>query len=200
MKILKTLILIIGIFFGLFACNSKNIDEKVENQNFKSTGIIKKINAEKGEIAIDHEEIPNLMGAMTMDFPVKDKKLLEQAKENDKVEFELVRENGDLFISKVKKIGEVTQINAGEIYKTNCAKCHGENGEGVDKKGITFLKGHALDHTQEDFIKRVTNGKGDEMPSFKGKLSEAEIKAVVKFVREEIQSKVDPKDKVPHKH
>jgi len=200
MKTLKSLILIAGIFLGLFGCSSKNIDEKVESRNFKSTGVVKKINTEKGEIAIDHQEIPNLMGAMTMDFPVKDKKLLGQVKENDKVEFELVRENGVLSVSKIEKIGQVTQINSGEIYKTNCAKCHGETGEGVDKKGITFLKGHALDHTQEDFIKRVTDGKDDEMPSFKGKLSEEEIKAVVRFVREELQSKADPKDKAPHKH
>ena len=73
-----------------------------------------------------------------------------------------------------------------QIYATSCAECHGANGEGAEK-GISLIKGHALYHSSEDFIKRVTNGKSDKMPAFKGKLSEAEIAEVVRYVREDIQ-------------
>lgn len=93
----------------------------------------------------------------------------------------------------------VKQANGEEIYKASCASCHGENGEGT-KKGISFLKGHALHHPEEDFIRQVTNGESDEMPAFKDKLSQEEIKAVVKYVREELQKKSAGKEDKPHKH
>lgn len=55
-----------------------------------------------------------------------------------------------------------------------------------------------MHHTEADFIKTVTTGKKrkdkNEMPSFKEKLLEDEIKDVVKYVREVIQ-----KDAVPEK-
>ena len=76
--------------------------------------------------------------------------------------------------------------NAGKIYAASCAECHGDVGEGAEK-GISLIKGHALYHSTDDFINRVTNGKKDEMPAFKEKLTEAEIAEVVRFVREEIQ-------------
>lgn len=83
-----------------------------------------------------------------------------------------------------------------EIYTSNCAECHGGNGEGT-KKGISLIKGHALLHTAEDFVDRVTYGKADVMPSFKDKLTEAEIAEVVRYVREDIQGPSTRKDQKP---
>jgi len=200
-KTLKIAVLIIGIIFGLFACDSGNESANNENKVYKTTGIVKAINLEKSEITIDHKEIPGLMSAMTMDFSVADKKLLESAKVGEKIEFELEKKGSDMVITKIKKIGEAEKVIAGsEIYKTNCAECHGEKGDGVKDKGISFLKGHALEHSEKDFIKRVNNGEEDEMPAFKDKLTEEEIAAVVKYVRETIQSGAEkPKDS-SHKH
>lgn len=73
-----------------------------------------------------------------------------------------------------------------EIYAASCAECHGKDGEGAEK-GISLIKGHALYHSEEDFLNRVTNGKKDVMPAFRDKLTEAEIAEVVRFVREGIQ-------------
>lgn len=192
----KIWFVLIVIMLAAFACNSENKIEKNEKQTYKSIGLIKALNPDKNEITIDHENIEGLMSAMTMDFPVADKKLFETAKVGDKVAFELEKQGVEIKLTQIKKIDEVAkEISGSEIYKTNCAKCHGETGEGVEDKGISFLKGHALDHTEEDFIKRVTNGKENEMPAFKDELSEKEVAEVVKYVREEIQSKADPKDK-----
>lgn len=90
--------------------------------------------------------------------------------------------------------------NGKKQTNTNCAKCHGENGEGVKDKGISLLKGHALHHSEADFIKQVEYGEEDEMPAFKDKLSEEEIAVVVKYVREEIQSKTAEKENKSHQH
>lgn len=91
------------------------------------------------------------------------------------------------------------KLSGAEIYKTNCAECHGARGEGTDK-GISFLEGHALHHKEDDFIRQVTDGEKDEMPAFKDKLTEEEIKSVVKYVREEIQKNASEKESNSHKH
>ena len=62
------------------------------------------------------------------------------------------------------------------------------------------MKGHALHHSEAEFIEQVRNGEEDKMPAFKDKLTEEEIAAVVKYVREEIQSKADKKEEKDHHH
>ena len=91
--------------------------------------------------------------------------------------------------------GEVA--NGGEIYKTNCAQCHGGLGEGA-KKGISLLKGHALKHSEAEYIEQIADGDGKKMPAFKDKLSVEQIAAVVKFVREELQKDVSKDETMKH--
>jgi mono/diheme cytochrome c family protein len=79
-------------------------------------------------------------------------------------------------------------------FQKNCVGCHGEDGKGgmksVDGKRMnvpSFHEGHALKHSDEDFIKQITNG-GDGMPAFKDKLSPEEMNDLVRFIRKVIQS------------
>ena len=86
-----------------------------------------------------------------------------------------------------------------KIYMDNCAACHKENGKG----GKVTIEGKTINpddltsekikkFTDEKIYGYVLNGIEDEgMPAFKDKLSEAEIREVVRFVRAEIQ-KVPP--------
>ena len=80
-------------------------------------------------------------------------------------------------------------------YAKHCVACHGAEGEGgvktVDEKKLkvpSFSMGHALKHTDEDFVEQIMKG-GDGMPEFKDKLSPDEINALVRFVRHEFQGK-----------
>lgn len=80
-------------------------------------------------------------------------------------------------------------------YKKNCEACHNPEATGglvkVDKKQIKVpsLKAeHAIKHTDEQLTKMITNGE-EEMPSFKNKMSPAEISEMVRFVRKEFQGK-----------
>ena len=80
-------------------------------------------------------------------------------------------------------------------YKKNCEACHGETATGglvkVEKKQIKVpsLKAeHAIKHTDEQLTKMITNGE-EEMPSFKDKMSAAEIAEMVRFIRKEFQGK-----------
>ena len=86
--------------------------------------------------------------------------------------------------------------SARAIYARECSSCHGDEGKGglVKTTDGTRLKvpslkeGHALKHSDEDYVDQIENG-GDGMPKFKGKLSADEINAMVRFVRHEFQGK-----------
>jgi mono/diheme cytochrome c family protein len=189
-----------------FACRSNNEPIKsltptkaAEAQTYRSIGVVRNIDLDSGKITIDHEEIPGYMAAMEMTEVVSDPKMLETLKIGDKIEFELLRTGAVLVITDLNKIGDSAIVNGGEIYKANCAECHGGMGEGASK-GISFLKGHALKHSEKDFIEQVTDGEGKKMPAFKDKLSAEQIAAVVKFVREELQKKSPEAELTQHQH
>jgi mono/diheme cytochrome c family protein len=72
------------------------------------------------------------------------------------------------------------------VYSQNCARCHGTDGRAQTAKG---RKAKAVDFTSDDWTpdaghdsRLVMRGKGS-MPSFKGKLTTAEINAVVQYIR-----------------
>jgi mono/diheme cytochrome c family protein len=85
---------------------------------------------------------------------------------------------------------EANTANSGtggaEIYANNCARCHGTDGRAQTAKGRQV---QAVDLTSDDWkpdegrdTRIVTKGKGS-MPSFKNKLSAAEIQSVVQYIR-----------------
>ncbi len=71
-----------------------------------------------------------------------------------------------------------------DIYLANCAKCHGADGRAQTARG---KRAGATDFTsdwnrdQARGIRIITNGR-HEMPSFKGKLTAAEISSVFGYV------------------
>ena len=52
-------------------------------------GTVTGVDAAKGEITLDHGDIPGVMMAMTMTFPVSDKKILDGVAPGAKVEFDV---------------------------------------------------------------------------------------------------------------
>jgi mono/diheme cytochrome c family protein len=185
-----------------FSCGQKSEPGKTaapanspDIQIYKSVGVVKAIDADAVKITIAHEDIPGYMPSMETPFGVGDARMIETVKPGDKVEFDLERSASNVVITKLNKIGEVA--NGGEIYKTNCAECHGGLGEGAPK-GISLLKGHALKHSETEYAAQVTNGEGKKMPAFKDKLSVEQIAAVVKFVREELQKDVSKEEPMKH--
>jgi mono/diheme cytochrome c family protein len=85
--------------------------------------------------------------------------------------------------------------NARRIYMGSCVNCHKEDGTG----GVAEIEGKKIkvpDFTSDklkkepdaEFIEIIKNGeKGDGMPAFKDKLSEEDIKNLVKFIRRDFQ-------------
>lgn len=86
-----------------------------------------------------------------------------------------------------------------KVYEINCANCHKPDGTGgpieIEGKKINpdnLTSDKIKKFTDEKIIGYIMNGVEDEgMPAFKDKLSEGEMRDVVKFVRAEIQ-KIEP--------
>lgn len=82
-----------------------------------------------------------------------------------------------------------------KLYTDNCAICHKESGKGgkVEIEGRSIspddLTGEKIKKMPDDRIyKYIFDGIADEgMPAFKDKLSEAEIREVVRYIRSELQ-------------
>lgn len=82
-------------------------------------------------------------------------------------------------------------------YKQNCANCHKDDGTGgkVTIEGKTMNPDNLTsqkmkDMSDEKYVKYIENGIPDEgMPPFKGKMTDAEIKAVIAYIRKDFQGK-----------
>ena len=76
---------------------------------------------------------------------------------------------------------------AAETYKTTCAMCHGTDGKGDTALGKNL---HAKDLTSDEVQKKtdeelstiIVKGK-ENMPGFEGRLTQAQINGLVKFIR-----------------
>ena len=81
------------------------------------------------------------------------------------------------------------------IYAQGCQICHGPRGEGglVEREGQrplrvpSYKEGHALTHTDAEYVRQITNG-GDGMPAFGDKLTPEQINQLVNFIRAEFQA------------
>lgn len=70
---------------------------------FRGVGVVKKITPQDPSLMIDHEEIKDHMPAMTMEYYVKDKSLLDSIAPGDKVDFVIENNRGVEVISEIKK-------------------------------------------------------------------------------------------------
>ena len=72
-------------------------------QTHQATGVVKRIDAAKGVVSLKHDPIKSLKWpGMTMDFSVRDPKLLAGVKPDQQVRFEFVEEKGRYVITSIK--------------------------------------------------------------------------------------------------
>ena len=82
-----------------------------------------------------------------------------------------------------------------KVYAQTCANCHKDNGtggeveiEGKKLKPDDLTSAKIKGFSDDKILGYITNGVPDEgMPAFKGKLSEGEMRDVLKFIRTELQ-------------
>jgi mono/diheme cytochrome c family protein len=80
------------------------------------------------------------------------------------------------------------QAPGADSYKAKCAMCHGADGlaatpMGKSMKVLSFKDPAMIKAPDAQFIASTKNGKGTKMPAYAGKLTDAQIKDVVSFIR-----------------
>ncbi|MGD0095259.1 MAG: cytochrome c [Terracidiphilus sp.] len=80
-----------------------------------------------------------------------------------------------------------SQAPGAEAYKAKCAMCHGADGIaatpiGKSMKVLSFKDPTMIKASDAQFIASTENGKG-KMPAYKGKLTDAQISDVIKYIR-----------------
>ncbi|MDQ2745680.1 MAG: cytochrome c [Acidobacteriota bacterium] len=75
------------------------------------------------------------------------------------------------------------KLSGRELYKANCARCHGDTGEDGKGPNLTTERRQAKwKDSDEKLISKITNG-AFGMPKFGKRLKPAEIKAIADYVR-----------------
>ena len=81
----------------------KTSSKATSQKSIVGKGTVVSENKSAGNVTLKHEPIPAIgWGAMTMNFKVKDKMLLDKVKKGDKVEFTLVPAGEDYVITSIK--------------------------------------------------------------------------------------------------
>jgi mono/diheme cytochrome c family protein len=79
------------------------------------------------------------------------------------------------------------QAPGADSYKAKCAMCHGADGlaatpAGKSMKVLSFKAPEMVKASDAQFIAATKNGKG-KMPGYAGKLTDAQIKDVISYIR-----------------
>jgi mono/diheme cytochrome c family protein len=79
------------------------------------------------------------------------------------------------------------QAPGADTYKAKCAMCHGADGLAAtpmakNLKIVSFKDPSMVKATDAQFIASTKNGKG-KMPAYAGKLTDAQIKDVIAYIR-----------------
>lgn len=79
------------------------------------------------------------------------------------------------------------QSSGADIYKAKCLMCHGPDGlannpAGKALKAVSFKDPAVIKASDAELFAAVKNGKG-KMPAENGKLTDAQIKAAIQYVR-----------------
>jgi bifunctional autolysin len=80
-------------------------------------------------------------------------------------------------------------IDFSVIWPKKCAKCHGKTGTGKIQNAPDLTSSKTKSKSDAQLLKIISNGvkaeneDDDDMPSWKGKLTDDEIKAAVKYVK-----------------
>ncbi len=79
------------------------------------------------------------------------------------------------------------QSSGADLYKAKCAMCHGADGAGATPAGKamktpSFSSPELLKLSEAEMIAATKSGKG-KMPAYAGKLTDAQIKETVSYVK-----------------
>ena len=92
-----------------------------------------------------------------------------------------------VFFCTVVLVESASSQTSEEIYKTKCAVCHAADGSGNTPAGKkmevkSFSSAEVVKNSDAEWIEITKNGKG-KMPGYTGKMTDDQIKDVIKYIR-----------------
>jgi protein SCO1/2 len=123
---------------------------KTNVQTYEVKGVITKMFPGNKSVEIRHEEVTNLMPAMTMTFDVKDANDLAGLKTNDSVAFRLSMTDTDSWIDRIKKVEgkSLTELPATNHFRFVRDVDPLQVGDPMPEYHFTNQLGHAVSTTQ----------------------------------------------------
>ena len=91
----RSLAALLALALALAACS------EASSQTGTAHGTVVAVDAGQGQVTLDHGEIPGLMGAMTMTFPVSDARILEGVAAGQQVEFDVQYADGSYTVTRI---------------------------------------------------------------------------------------------------
>jgi mono/diheme cytochrome c family protein len=106
--------------------------------------------------------------------------------------YSIIRWGGGLFALLLLTLvlgGPLHAQDAATLFKTKCAVCHSADGSGSGtlgkQLGVKDLRSDEVQkETDAQLTDSITNGKGQKMPAYKGKLPDDQIAGLVGAIRE----------------
>ncbi len=84
-------------------------------------------------------------------------------------------------------VSAIAQDSAADLYKTNCAPCHGVSGDantpaGKNFKATAFTTDAGQKKSDKELLAIARNGKG-QMPPWADVLTDTQLKGVIEYIR-----------------
>jgi mono/diheme cytochrome c family protein len=73
-------------------------------------------------------------------------------------------------------------FNGREVYELHCQTCHGMDGQAMEPGTPDFSLGEGLFAPDVDLVQRLRDG-GGHLPSYRGLLTDDELRDVVAYIR-----------------
>ena len=99
----RFLLPVLVVPFFVLGCRNSSDSSTDSDKVYEVKAKVVAVDAEKRTVTLDHEDIPGLMKAMTMKFPVEDAKVLEGIKPGDQIRGRLKVKSGANVITELKK-------------------------------------------------------------------------------------------------
>lgn len=99
----------VAMLAGVLAGCARPAEEPLasaQQREWTAQGRIVSVDVAGKQVRIDHGEIPGLMAAMTMTFPVAEAKLLDGVAADDAVEFTLAETPAGMVVTRLRKLAK----------------------------------------------------------------------------------------------
>jgi cytochrome c6 len=83
-------------------------------------------------------------------------------------------------------VGALAQDDAASLYKSKCQVCHGPDGKGSavgQKLGVRDFHSPEVAKESDAELLQITKEGKNKMPKFEGKLTDDQIKELIKYIR-----------------